>query len=153
MLVPTASLGMPMLDAIAEPGMRDAMLEAGREALAVGRARGHRPLPIFGLTSADLAAEDTLVDTMLDVLYDRFVVAGATTTVLQDWRKGRHSEVDDVNGLIVTEGERLGIPTPANRAIVDVGSPHRARRAVTVPRERRTPRLNPSAWAARRRGQ
>jgi 2-dehydropantoate 2-reductase len=67
-LVPTASLGLPMLDAIHAPGMRATMVAAGNEALAVGRARGHAPLPIFGLTEADLSAEDRLVETMLDVL-------------------------------------------------------------------------------------
>jgi 2-dehydropantoate 2-reductase len=130
-LVPTACLGMPMLDAIDEPGMKDAMIAAGREALAVGRVRGHRPLPIFGLTEADLGAADSLVETMLGVLYDRFVVPGATTTVLQDWRKGRRSEVDDVNGLVVSEGRRLGIPTPANGAIVELG--HRIERGELSP--------------------
>ncbi len=130
-LVPTALLGMPMLDAVAVPGMRDAMLAAGREALAVGKARGHSPLPIFGLTEADLGAEERLVETMLDVLYERFVVAGATTTVLQDWTKGRRSEVDGINGLVASEGERLGIPTPVNRAIVAAG--HRIERGELTP--------------------
>jgi 2-dehydropantoate 2-reductase len=120
-----------MLDAIDEPGVKDAMIAAGREALAVGMARGHRPLPIFGLTEADLGAADSLVETMLGVLYARFVVAGATTTVLQDWRKGRRSEVDDVNGLVVSEGRRLGIPTPANGAIVELG--HRIERGELSP--------------------
>jgi 2-dehydropantoate 2-reductase len=109
--------------------MRDVMLAAGREALAVGTALGHSPLPIFGLTEADL--EGQVVETMLDVLYERFVVAGATTTVLQDWTKGRRSEVDDINGLVVAQGERLGIPTPVNRAVVDVG--HRIERGELHP--------------------
>lgn len=123
-LVPTALLGAPMLDAIDVPGMRTAMITAGQEALAVGRARGHALLPIFGLGPADLEDQDTLVERMLDILYDRFVVAGATTTVLQDWRKGRRSEAEDINGLVVAEGARLGIPTPVNEAIL------RAARAV-----------------------
>ena len=106
-LVPTAALGLPMLDALDIPGMRAVMVGAGNEALTVGRALGHPPLPIFGLTAADLENADALVDTMLDVLYDRFVVPGATTTVLQDWRHGRRSEVDDLNGL----GGRRGRPS------------------------------------------
>jgi 2-dehydropantoate 2-reductase len=117
-LVPTALLGAPMLDAIDVPGMRTAMIAAGQEALAVGRARGHVLLPIFGLGAEDLADQETLVERMLDILYDRFVVAGATTTVLQDWRKGRRSEAEDINGLVVAEGARLGIPTPVNEAIL-----------------------------------
>lgn len=116
-LVTTAALGLPMADAIRVPGVRDAMLAAGREAFAVGRARGHRALPIFGLTAADIADEDAIVEAMLDVLYDRFVVEGATTTVLQDWRKGRRSEAGDLNGLVAAEGKRLGVPTPVNGAV------------------------------------
>ncbi|MFH8249407.1 ketopantoate reductase family protein [Microbacterium sp. B2969] len=131
-LVPTAALGLPMLDAIRVAGMRELMLAAGREALAVGRARGHGIPPIFGLTPADVADESGVVETMLDALYERFVVAGATTTVLQDWTKGRHSEVDDLNGLVVNEGARLGIPTPANAAVVEVA--HRIERGVLDPR-------------------
>ncbi len=119
-LVPTAALGLPMLDAIAVPGMREFMVEAGREALAVGQARGHSILPIFGLTEQAIAQSDDLVSDMLTVLYDRFVVPGATTTVLQDWSKRRHSEVDDINGAVVAAGREAGIDTPANRAIVSV---------------------------------
>lgn len=119
-LVPTASLGLPMLDAISVPGMRELMIQAGREALEVGRAQGHEILPIFGLTHQAINESDDLVADMLTVLYDRFVVPGATTTVLQDWRKGRHSEVDDINGAVVSAGAHAGIDTPINRAIVTV---------------------------------
>lgn len=118
-LVPTAALGLPMVDAIAVPGMRELMLEAGREALRV--AGDHRVLPIFGLTAASIAASPDVVETMLDALYTRFTVPGATTTVLQDWRKGRRSEVGDINGAVVAAGRRLGLPTPVNDAIVAVG--------------------------------
>ncbi|RWR20589.1 2-dehydropantoate 2-reductase [Microbacterium enclense] len=118
-LVPTAALGLPMVDAIEVPGMRELMLDAGREALRV--AGEHRVLPIFGLTPASIASSPDVVETMLDALYARFTVPGATTTVLQDWRKGRHSEVDDINGAVVAAGRRLGIPTPVNQAIVEVG--------------------------------
>lgn len=117
-LVTTASLGLSMTDAIRVPGMREAMIRAGQEALAVGRARGHRPLPIFGLVDQDLSDEAAIVETMLDILYDRFVVEGATTTVLQDWLKARRSEAGDINGLVCREGARLGVPTPTNDAIL-----------------------------------
>lgn len=130
-LVPTAILGAPMLDAIDVDGMRETMVLAGREALAVGRARGHGILPIFGLTADDIADESGVVEVMLDVLYERFVVPGATTTVLQDWTKRRHSEVDDINGLVVAEGRRLGIPTPVNARIVEVA--HRIERGELIP--------------------
>jgi 2-dehydropantoate 2-reductase len=117
-LVPTALLGLPMLDAAGIPGMRDAMIAAGEEALAVGQARGHELLPIFGLGPEDIAEAGEVVERMLDILYDRFVVPGATTTVLQDWGKGRRSEAEDINGLVSSEGARLGVATPVNDEVV-----------------------------------
>ena len=33
----------------------------------------------------------------------------ATTTILQDWRKGRHSEVDDINGHVVATLASAGV--------------------------------------------
>src|SRR5690606_28218599 len=46
-LVTTAILGLPMLEAVARPGMREFMLRSGREALDAGRAQGYSVLPIF----------------------------------------------------------------------------------------------------------
>lgn len=119
LLASTALLGMPMLDARDVPGMRDLMIAASREALAVGHARGHAVLPIFGLVAADLDEPDAVPDTLLDAVYG-FVRPGAVTTVLQDWRASRRSETDNLNGLVVAEGARLGIPTPVNERIVEL---------------------------------
>jgi len=119
-LVPTAALGMPMADALVVPGMRELMTRAGQEALDVGRALGHPILPIFGLRADDVAQPETVVSTMLDTLYAGFVRPGATTTVLQDWTKGRRSEAADINGTVVAEGARTGIPTPVNGAVLEL---------------------------------
>lgn len=118
-LVSTAILGLPMLDAISVPGMRDLMVRAGREALDTGIALGYPVLPIFGLTPEDVSRRDEVPDILLDKLYTGFVLPGATTTVLQDWTKDRHSEVDDINGRVVAEGARVGVPTPVNTALVE----------------------------------
>lgn len=120
LLVTSAILGLPMLDALGTPGFRDLMIAAGEESLAVGRALGHRPLPIFGLSAAEIADADRIVDIMTDKLFAGFVVPGATTTVLQDWRRGRHSEVNDLNGYVVARGAEVGIPTPVNAMVAEV---------------------------------
>ncbi|ODU79504.1 MAG: hypothetical protein ABT08_01405 [Microbacterium sp. SCN 71-21] len=119
-LVPTAILGLPMADAVLVEGMREVMLAAGEEARLVGAAAGRDVLPIFGLSADDLGRPDAVVSTLLDTLYTGFVRPGATTTVLQDWTKGRHSEVDDINGTVVAEGARVGVATPVNARIVAV---------------------------------
>jgi 2-dehydropantoate 2-reductase len=100
-LVPTAIAGLPMADALEHPGMRELMVLAGAEARDAGAALGYPLLPIFGLSADDVSRPETVVDTLLDKLYAAFVIPGATTTVLQDWTKGRHSEVDDINGAVV----------------------------------------------------
>ena len=130
-LVPTAIVGLPMLDAIDHPGMRELMVRSGAEARDVGAALGHPLLPIFGLGADDVARPDSVVDTLLDKLYAGFVVPNATTTVLQDWTKKRHSEVDDLNGTVVAEGSRLGVPTPVNAAVVELA--HRIERGELEP--------------------
>lgn len=131
LLVTSAILGLPMLDALHTPGFRDVMVAAGNEALSVGAGLGHPVLPIFGLTPDEVAEPDRVVEIMTDKLFAGFVVPGATTTVLQDWRKGRHSEVDDLNGHVVVAGAGLGIPTPVNAAVVDVA--HRIERGELRP--------------------
>lgn len=120
-LVTTAILGLPMLEAVKLPGMRDLMIRSGQEALDAGRAIGYPILPIFGLKPQDVDRAEGLVSRLLDCLLAGFVLPHTKTTVLQDWMKGRHSEVDDVNGLVVEESERRGMSAPVNAAVVELG--------------------------------
>lgn len=43
--------------------------------------------------------------------------AANLSSMLQDLRAGRPTEINAINGAIVREGEKLGIPTPANLAL------------------------------------
>ncbi|MBK5958377.1 hypothetical protein CCR97_09160 [Rhodoplanes elegans] len=117
-LVTTAILGLPMLEAARLPGMRELMLGSGQEALDAGALAGHAVLPIFGLTPDDVRQTNRLVEMLLDTLLAGFVLPHTKTTVLQDWMKGRHSEVDDLNGLVVAEHARHGGRAPINAAVV-----------------------------------
>lgn len=119
-LVTTAILGLPMLDAAAIPEMRRLMIRSSDEALRVGQAAGHPVLPIFGLTPEQMAQAPDLAEFLLDTLLEGFVLPETKTTVLQDWMKGRRSEVDDINGNVVRLGARHGIATPVNRAVVEI---------------------------------
>ena len=38
----------------------------------------------------------------------------------QDMVKGRRTEIEFLNGLIVEKGKEVGIPTPANAALTDI---------------------------------
>jgi 2-dehydropantoate 2-reductase len=38
--------------------------------------------------------------------------------MLQDMERGRPTEIDAINGAVVREGARLGVPTPYNQALL-----------------------------------
>jgi 2-dehydropantoate 2-reductase len=130
-LVTTAILGLPMREAVTLPGMRDLMLRSGQEALDTGADIGYRVLPIFGLTPDDVRETNRLVERLLDTLLEGFVLPHTKTTVLQDWLKGRHSEVDELNGLVVAERMRRGKSAPINAAVVELA--HRIERRELPP--------------------
>ena len=117
-LVTTAILGLPMLEAAAIPEMRDVMLRAGREALHAGRVQGLPTLPIFGLSQQEIDTADDVVETLLDTLLAGFVLSTTKTTILQDWMKGRRSEVGDINGRVVKVLEDAGLEAPVNSSVV-----------------------------------
>lgn len=119
-LATTAILGLPIAEAAAVQAMREIMLSAGQEALDASVGLGNPVLPIFGLTPADVAREEGVVETLLNTLVEGFVLPHSTTTILQDWIKGRRSEVDDINGHVVRTLNALGRPAPVNRAVVEV---------------------------------
>lgn len=39
------------------------------------------------------------------------------TSMYDDWKAGRQTEIDSLNGFIVEQGRKLGIPTPVNEAL------------------------------------
>lgn len=119
-LVTTAILGLPMLEAVAMPGMRDFMLRSGQEALDAGGLQGYATLPIFGLAASDIADPTTAVEVLLDTLLAGFVLPDTKTTILQDWMKGRRSEVAEINGTVVAVHAQHGSSAPANAAVVEL---------------------------------
>ena len=40
-------------------------------------------------------------------------------SMAQDVNKGRRTEIDDINGLVVTRGRELGLEAPANQGLAD----------------------------------
>jgi 2-dehydropantoate 2-reductase len=118
-LGPFAMMGLTLYEAMKIPGMREFTLRAGTEALAVGQRIGHTIQPIFGLTEDDVRDTNRLLEKMLDKLAADIGPA-ARDCVLQDHLKGRYSEVDLINGLVVEEGVKNGQPTPVNAAVTEI---------------------------------
>ncbi|HEV7741267.1 MAG TPA: 2-dehydropantoate 2-reductase [Pseudolysinimonas sp.] len=119
-LVTSAILDLPLLQAAKVPGMHEFMLETGKEAVRTAMAVGRKVVPIFGLTDVDPDDPERFVDVMLDMVYTNWSLPHTKTTVLQDWQKGRRSEVDQLNGLIVDEQRRLGGSAPHNARTVEI---------------------------------
>jgi 2-dehydropantoate 2-reductase len=86
------------------PEIEATAIAAVAEAMAVARAKGielsiREPRDAWVMASAGLPRD-------------------FKTSMLQSLEKGSPTEIDFINGAVVREGERLGIPTPVNRALV-----------------------------------
>ncbi len=100
----TALLRVPngeLLNA-ARAGAWEVASEAAVEAAAVATARGVR-LPFAGAAAqvAEVARR----------------TAANRSSMLQDVERGRPTEIDAINGAVVHEADRLGIPAPVNRIL------------------------------------
>lgn len=95
----TALLRVPNGLLSANPPARELMAAAVEEARAVAEARG------ITLPSADPVAR------ALEVIE---ATAANRSSMLQDVSRGAPTEIATINGAIVREGARLGIPTPIN---------------------------------------
>ncbi|MEI5583359.1 MULTISPECIES: ketopantoate reductase family protein [unclassified Agromyces] len=117
-LVPSAILDLPLDEAVRVPGMRDVMARTGREAVRTSLEAGNRLVPILGMTEDDLVDPERYADRLLDIVLDVYTLPSTLTTVLQDWRKGRRAEIEELNGHVAREAERAGAAAPCNARVV-----------------------------------
>ncbi|WP_344478224.1 ketopantoate reductase family protein, partial [Kineococcus aurantiacus] len=73
---------------------------------------------IFGLDDVDDARPEDYVRDLVDKLLTDYVRPTTLSTVLQDWRRGRRCEVDEINGRVVATLRAHGAPAPVNEAVV-----------------------------------
>ena len=59
-------------------------------------------------------------------------VGAAKPSMLQDMERGRLTEIDAINGAVVREGRRLGVPTPYNQALLLLVHGHEQVRATSL---------------------
>lgn len=118
-LAPSAIVDLSIVDAAMTEGMREVMIEAGNEAMRLGLLEGVTVRPIFGMEGAAASHPDTFMTAILDELCANYVLSHSRSTILQDWMKGRHAEIDDINGLVVDGMRRHGLTAPVNQAVVE----------------------------------
>ncbi len=88
----------------AMPELEATAIAAVAEAMAVARAKGvalsiQQPIDAWRMAGAGLGPD-------------------FKASMLQSLEKGSITEIDFINGAVVREGERLGVPTPVNRTLV-----------------------------------
>jgi 2-dehydropantoate 2-reductase len=83
----------------------------------VGTTLGYQLEPIFGLSAEDfLGSTDEVLKKNLMALISH-IGKESLNCILQDHMKGRRSEVELLNGLVVRKGKEAKVPTPLNEAI------------------------------------
>jgi len=92
---------LPYGRAVAGEGIRDVMRDVVAECLAVAQAEGVQVAGDVHAAVAKLAAS----------------MPSQYASTAQDLARGKRTEIDYLNGLIVRRGEALGVATPANRVL------------------------------------
>jgi 2-dehydropantoate 2-reductase len=97
----SAVTGMPYGELVLQAGVPRVMHDSVVECVNVARAAG------IALEGDVFEGVDRIARTM----------PGQFSSTAQDLRRGRPTEIDDLNGAIVRRGEALGIDTPVNRTL------------------------------------
>jgi 2-dehydropantoate 2-reductase len=117
---PIGILGLYEWEATQIPQVFEFCIKLGREAMEVGTTLGYRIEAIYGLTPEEfMGSTDEVLEKNLVTLVTH-IGKEARNSVLQDHLKGRYSEVDQLNGLIVRKGKEAQVPTPLNEAVTAV---------------------------------
>lgn len=116
-----AILDMGVAQLYADPRLVDLDMRAAREALAVMRRMGARPVNLPGYPAATITAFAQLPDALLRPLLRRLVGGGRggkDPSLLRDLRAGRtRSEGEQLYGAVAAEAVARGVPAPVNAAL------------------------------------
>ncbi len=119
-LIPSAIVNLPLGDAARAPGMLDVMRAAGYEAMRAAQADGAKIVSIIGMPPVTSNHPERYVDQIFEEVLRTFSREDTLTTSLQDWRKGRRAEVQEVNGWVVDILKAHGQSAPINQRVVEI---------------------------------
>lgn len=119
-LIPSAIINLPLNDAARAPGMLEVMRAAGYEAMQAALADGAKIIPIIGMPPVTTNHPERYVDQIFEEVLKTFSREDTLTTSLQDWRKGRRAEVQEVNGIVVDILRAHGHEAPINQRVMEV---------------------------------
>ncbi|WP_349898440.1 ketopantoate reductase family protein [Parafrigoribacterium soli] len=117
-----AITGMSAQDVISDRELRHIMTESMREAVRVGLASGIEFEKVQGLSDRLLKLLVRLPVTAGQLIplamRSRMGATPNPGSTLQSIRRGQATEIDFLNGAVVAAGERVGVATPTERALV-----------------------------------
>jgi 2-dehydropantoate 2-reductase len=119
-LIPSAIVNTELNDAARMPGMLEAMRAAGYEAMQAAIADGATIMPVINMPPVLSNSPEGYVDQIFEKVLTTYSREDTLTTSLQDWRKGRRAEVDDVNGIVIEVLRKHGRDAPMNRRVVEL---------------------------------
>ncbi|HET7874539.1 MAG TPA: 2-dehydropantoate 2-reductase [Methylomirabilota bacterium] len=119
---PLAALsGLGSAEVRSEPTPSRIAVHIADEVVRVGRACGYEVEPIYGIEAqrfVDAAKGQGQADVLRDMVASARHLSGGRPSMLQDVIRGRRTEIDYLNGYVCRQGQRVGIPTPVNEAVV-----------------------------------
>jgi len=117
-----AITGLSVQQVVANDALRGILTESMRETARVGRAADVRWQTIGAMGAAQvralLAGDGVAADAVPQALVAGMGSVPNPASTLQSIRRGRSTEIDALNGAVVAEGRRVGVPTPVNAALV-----------------------------------
>ncbi|MBI1171967.1 hypothetical protein GC209_11235 [bacterium] len=119
-LIPSAIIDTALRAAADVPGMLNLMRRAGYEAIDAAMKDGAEIVPIIGMPPVTTNDPERYVDMIFEEVLKTFSQGDTLTTSLQDWRKGRRAEVQEINGWVVETLRRHGKSAAVNQHVVDL---------------------------------
>ncbi|MGE9808800.1 MULTISPECIES: 2-dehydropantoate 2-reductase [unclassified Janibacter] len=114
--------GLPLRDQLMDRDSRHVLASCQEEALAVYRAAGVHPARITALPPIATPHVLRAPNPVFGVLARRTlqVAPAARSSMSDDLDQGRPTEIDNLQGAVISLGEKFGVPTPACRQIVSL---------------------------------
>ena len=123
----SAVTGMSGNERDSHDAVRRISIRLGSEAVRVGQALGYElkctariPAAKFALAPDDPSAMSEIEEALLRGTRSSARSNDQRPSMAQDIQKGRRTEIDFLNGLIIARGKEVGIPTPTHERIVEV---------------------------------
>ncbi len=113
--------GLGSQDLAKDPRCRLIRINLAKEGAKVGLAMGLNVVDMSAKPAAMWAEADKgdVFEELDDFLSSRGGNVNWLASMAQDVKKGRHSEIDFMNGLVCEKGREVSIATPFNDAVVD----------------------------------